>query len=232
MCSPGSTDLSAFEVHSRRELPRLVRQMLENAVNEHITPLEEALKHQLLDIIRQCQEQMFSSYRSRNSHEVLNHDSNVQNGDLRRSSSSVLSVHPECPSFLEKWGPSSKEFLTLMDPLQGCNPNDFDFQVFDQKVMTTTLDSESYEYIYQDVSDNRKFVNCYGLIPCNCGGSVSHSHPVSPLSIDSSGTTFKPESVRGIISQEKQVVVSSESHVSSFELPQFDNSDLDWFEAS
>lgn len=57
-------DFANFVEHSRRELPQLVRQALERIVNEKTQPLEESLKNgQLVELIKDCQEQIFSSYK-------------------------------------------------------------------------------------------------------------------------------------------------------------------------
>lgn len=63
--SPGSQDLSEFEAFSRTELPRLVRRELENAIEAASQPIEETLKSQLIDIVRNCQAQLFPSYQQR-----------------------------------------------------------------------------------------------------------------------------------------------------------------------
>jgi hypothetical protein len=63
--SPGSGDFAGFKEHSRREHPLLVRQVLEQAVDEEAQTIEKNLKQQLVDIIRDCQEQIFLSYRER-----------------------------------------------------------------------------------------------------------------------------------------------------------------------
>lgn len=55
---------ASFVEHSRREFPQLVRQALERIVNEEVHPLEESLKSgKLIEIIKDCQEQTFVSYR-------------------------------------------------------------------------------------------------------------------------------------------------------------------------
>lgn len=62
--SPDSRELAHFEHFSRRELPKLVRRSLEIAVAEDVQlrMLEDRLKNQLVDIIRNCQTQVFNLY--------------------------------------------------------------------------------------------------------------------------------------------------------------------------
>ena len=62
--SPDSRELAHFEHFSRRELPKLVRRSLEIAVAEDVQlrMLEERLKNQLVDIIHNCQTQVFNLY--------------------------------------------------------------------------------------------------------------------------------------------------------------------------
>lgn len=63
--SPDTRELEDYEEYSRQELPRLVRSSLESVVNEQTQPLEEHLRSQLLTIIQDCQDKMFSAYRSK-----------------------------------------------------------------------------------------------------------------------------------------------------------------------
>jgi hypothetical protein len=63
--SPDTRELEEYEEYSRHELPRLVRSSLESVVNEKTQPLEEHLRSQLLTIIHDCQDRMFSAYKSK-----------------------------------------------------------------------------------------------------------------------------------------------------------------------
>lgn len=53
-----------YERYLRRELPRVVRQRLEIAASEFSGPLENQLRGQLIDIVRDSQSQLFRLYRS------------------------------------------------------------------------------------------------------------------------------------------------------------------------
>ncbi|KAG4436548.1 hypothetical protein IFR05_007986 [Cadophora sp. M221] len=62
--SPDSRELADYEEYCRRELPRRVRAALEEIVNTESQPMEESIRNQLMSIIRDCQDRVFSSYRS------------------------------------------------------------------------------------------------------------------------------------------------------------------------
>ncbi|KAF2806291.1 uncharacterized protein BDZ99DRAFT_394273, partial [Mytilinidion resinicola] len=57
-----SNEFAMFEVFSRRELPRLVQTGLEVIVEQETQPLEDRLKSQLVEIVRNSQAQLFSMY--------------------------------------------------------------------------------------------------------------------------------------------------------------------------
>lgn len=62
--SPDSQQLAEYEEYCRRELPRIFRASLEEVVNNNTQPLEEQLRSQLIDLIRDAQDRVFSSYKS------------------------------------------------------------------------------------------------------------------------------------------------------------------------
>lgn len=64
MLSPDSRELGDYEEYCRRELPRRVRAALEEIVHNESQPIEESIRNQLMNIIRDCQDRVFSSYRS------------------------------------------------------------------------------------------------------------------------------------------------------------------------
>lgn len=57
-----SNELARYEQFLRRELPPAVRRELEIAVEREFYPMEERLKSQLVDIVRDLQLQLFQSY--------------------------------------------------------------------------------------------------------------------------------------------------------------------------
>jgi hypothetical protein len=54
--------LARYEQYLRRELPPAVRRELEYAVEREFSPIEEHLKSQLIDIVRDLQIQLFQTY--------------------------------------------------------------------------------------------------------------------------------------------------------------------------
>jgi hypothetical protein len=58
-----SQEFDNYERYLRRELPRLVRQQLEIAASEVAGPLENHLRGQLIEIVRDAQSQLFQRYR-------------------------------------------------------------------------------------------------------------------------------------------------------------------------
>jgi hypothetical protein len=62
--SPDSRELADYEEYCRRELPRDFRAALEEIVHNESQPIEESIRNRLLDIVRDCQDRVFSRYRS------------------------------------------------------------------------------------------------------------------------------------------------------------------------
>lgn len=63
-----SQEFDNYERYLRRELPRLVRQQLEIAASEASGPLENHLRGQLIEIVRDAQSQLFQRYRGEDLH--------------------------------------------------------------------------------------------------------------------------------------------------------------------
>lgn len=61
--SPDQRDLANYEEYMRRELPRLVRNNIEDVVRRDMQPLEAALIGNLVGIIQDCQDRLFRGYR-------------------------------------------------------------------------------------------------------------------------------------------------------------------------
>ena len=57
-----SDQLAEYDRYMARELPRLVRTQLETIVHGASGPLESGLQSQLIDIIRNCQRELFRAY--------------------------------------------------------------------------------------------------------------------------------------------------------------------------
>ncbi|PVH89196.1 hypothetical protein DL98DRAFT_97471 [Cadophora sp. DSE1049] len=60
------TEFSQYEQYLARELPRVVRQQLEDAFRAFARPLENELRSQLVDIVRDAQSTLFRSFRETN----------------------------------------------------------------------------------------------------------------------------------------------------------------------
>ena len=100
MRSPESEELTSYEEYSRRELPRLFRDALEAAIADEAQPIEERLRSQLVGMIQDCQDRVFSAYRSRRSF-----DSPSSNHVVARSPLG----HPRLSSPVEQAMPNSAE---------------------------------------------------------------------------------------------------------------------------
>ncbi|KAH6714386.1 hypothetical protein BKA61DRAFT_481996, partial [Leptodontidium sp. MPI-SDFR-AT-0119] len=56
--SPDSRALAEYEEYCRRELPREFRAALEEIVHNQVQPIEESIRSQLMNIIRECQDRV------------------------------------------------------------------------------------------------------------------------------------------------------------------------------
>jgi hypothetical protein len=61
---PDAGELANYDDFMRRELPRAFRSTLEAAVNAQSQPIEELLRAQLMEMIRECQDRVYSQYRA------------------------------------------------------------------------------------------------------------------------------------------------------------------------
>lgn len=68
--SPGSDKFAQYEEYLGRELPRQVRRRLEDAIDEEMEPIEERLKAQLVDIVKESQADLFRTFQANLSSEV------------------------------------------------------------------------------------------------------------------------------------------------------------------
>lgn len=57
------SDIARYEEFLRRELPRRVRGELEVRIEQELSPVEESLKRQLVDIVRDMQQSLFADFR-------------------------------------------------------------------------------------------------------------------------------------------------------------------------
>lgn len=59
-----TSEFARYEEFLRRELPTRVRQQLEVRIEEALNPVEESLRGQIVDIVRDMQLQLFEMYKS------------------------------------------------------------------------------------------------------------------------------------------------------------------------
>ncbi|KAK3331329.1 hypothetical protein B0H66DRAFT_469697 [Apodospora peruviana] len=86
-------EFQRYEQYLHRELPQLVRRRLEEAVSGFTTPLENQLRSQLVDIVRNSQSELFRSYRPAAPTAITG----MPRGEPRESSLGSLAFPP--PSF-------------------------------------------------------------------------------------------------------------------------------------
>jgi len=58
------SSVARFQEFSRLELPRLVRRTLEAVVEQEAQPLEDKMKERLVDIVKECQNQLLSMFQT------------------------------------------------------------------------------------------------------------------------------------------------------------------------
>lgn len=83
-------ELSNYEEFSRRELPRIFRSTLEEAVTNEV---EEQLRTRLIDIIQECQDRVFSMYRG--SRGISTPSFHSETRDLSQDTGIQISERPE-----------------------------------------------------------------------------------------------------------------------------------------
>ncbi|KAF2811314.1 uncharacterized protein BDZ99DRAFT_559216 [Mytilinidion resinicola] len=59
---PDEANFAKYQEYLNRELPSYVRKRLHDTLDQDLGPMEEILKLQLVDIVRSCQKELFSSY--------------------------------------------------------------------------------------------------------------------------------------------------------------------------
>lgn len=84
--SPAS-DIARYEEFLRRELPRRVRGELEVRIEQELSPVEESLKRQLVDIVRDMQQRLFADFRKLQGEGAPPSDEATGSGELGRADS-------------------------------------------------------------------------------------------------------------------------------------------------
>jgi hypothetical protein len=62
--SPDSAKFAGLEAYTQQELPKIFWAALEEVVTKEMQPVEERIRIQLMGVIRDCQDQVFSTYQS------------------------------------------------------------------------------------------------------------------------------------------------------------------------
>jgi hypothetical protein len=91
--SPDSEELANYEQYSRRELPRFFRSALEAAIADEAQPIEERLRSRLVGMIQDCQDRVFSTYKSRRGSGTPSSNVVAENTSLEQLSSPLPMRH-------------------------------------------------------------------------------------------------------------------------------------------
>lgn len=82
---PGQeSDIARYEEFLRRELPRRVRGELEVRIEQELSPVEESLKRQLVDIVRDMQQTLFADFRKLQGDGSPQKDEAAEDGEVER----------------------------------------------------------------------------------------------------------------------------------------------------
>ena len=143
-----------YERYLRRELPRSVRQRLEIAASQISGPLENALRAQLVDIVRDCQSRVFQQYRG------AEEDGAAATATAITSPLAVVSADSAPPASSEPFLPTTTTGGSAADidisafypqpPLaEGHGTNAAEMEMFFTAMFTTGLDGD-----YHPASDS------------------------------------------------------------------------------
>jgi len=123
--SADSEDLLRYENYARSELPRRVRQMVEDLIRSQYGPIEDSVKAQLAEITRKCQEEVFLSFRisqleaSDSQHEPAS-TTNPQDESLLGVWEPIFAPPPPMPSEIVQ--PTMREVETSLSRMPGIEP--------------------------------------------------------------------------------------------------------------
>jgi hypothetical protein len=110
-------EFAQIEEYSRRELPRLVQRELELRVERSFFPMEEQLRSELVDIVRDCLTEIFRSYQQGNrSSQASIHSTETSAGTARSLTPSSDSYILEGPALFDLSSPNSSPPLIVSTP--------------------------------------------------------------------------------------------------------------------
>ncbi|RFU29493.1 hypothetical protein B7463_g6824, partial [Scytalidium lignicola] len=183
-----SEDFTNFMQYSRQELPRLVKQALEHLDDE--STLKEYLRNdQLIGIIKNCQEKMFTSYKqkfntSRRDLELeSSQDQTADTQNFPQYLQDIESIPQEEESVLQ-W-----ESFTFMNPFLEHNPQQHDASYF-------TLDTHNQPTleIPPKPTYTRKILSCSSSRPYSCDSIPTLSLSEGPSNVSTSELEDNPDS--------------------------------------
>ncbi|ORY10733.1 hypothetical protein BCR34DRAFT_485248 [Clohesyomyces aquaticus] len=157
---PASDELARYEQFLRRELPPAVRRELESAVERQFSPLEESLKSQLIEIVRDLQLRLFESYtQARNAAGVASTDLPCATGASMEEKSSGTGASGVLPGTSSDHHSADPE-ITLEDqlaPFQPAPPTDNPTVDFDPILYQFTIegiDDSGYSSMFDTFADS------------------------------------------------------------------------------
>jgi hypothetical protein len=128
--NPASTEsyedeLTRYEQFLRRELPNRVRQQLEVRIEQRFNPLEETLRTELVEIVRDMQLQLFEIYKSSRTNDPgsVIQDAGATSGENSSQQPATGPDPPPRPSLEEElqpfWTPAYIDDLAQLDDFDG-----------------------------------------------------------------------------------------------------------------
>lgn len=173
--SPNSRELANYEDYARRELPRLVRSNIEEVIRREMQHVEVSLISSLVQIIQDCQDMMFRSYRETqdNSDEVhippsIDHEtstsSKLPDNDEEPNSRSLQQSSQAQTSFPGAiFGPPAPHHADPILPTIVVN---------NPERSLPGLPSDAILFDSEYFSEQQQICGCFD--PCNCGTYTLH----------------------------------------------------------
>lgn len=184
--SPDSRELENYEVFCRQELPRSVRHALEELIRSRSSPIEEILRNQLVSIIRDCQDRVFSSYRE-SLGPAGGSPVRTRTGSVSSATISSTAAPPKAPSSDAKASESTATNDSVLPFLQPPPPqNDLGSQKICDTVLKPAAANHTSDSGYTSWSDppppvSPRINRSSSLFPLNPPAPPSEPTPEQPL---------------------------------------------------
>lgn len=181
--SPDSRDLANYEDYMRRELPRLVRTNIQDAVRRDMQPLEAALISNLLGIIQDCQDRLFRGYRQMRGEGT---DASTSLMDLASTSFSSASNQNPMPS-MNDLHQQSQLLAAAFQPPPSASDLDTNMLMGHQQGMTELRTQPSLDMVLSDsgyASELPHLCDCPGP-ECTCSSGAFDTQPHDENTFDS-----------------------------------------------